>query len=213
MAFTGFLLIGFIFLHMIGNWQVFLGPDVFNAYGALIQGIPGPLWVLRIVLLAALLTHMYLAITLSRENWQARPVAYANSGTIQATITSRAMGLTGLMIFAFVVYHLLHFTTGTFYSDYYNSYDAQGRHDIYSMLVLGFREPVVTISYILAMVLLAMHLHHAVQSIFQTMGWAGTKSRSTLKRLSAAFAVFIFIGYIIIPLAVILGILRLPVEM
>src|SRR3989344_7061296 len=110
MAFTGIALIGFVLAHMLGNLQIFLGAEKLNHYGQTLVNLGGLLWFLRLTLLVIFVFHIYLGFRLKIMNKMARPETYANENTIQASLASRSMIFTGLMILFFVIYHLLHYT-------------------------------------------------------------------------------------------------------
>jgi succinate dehydrogenase / fumarate reductase, cytochrome b subunit len=143
-------------------------------------------------------------------NRAARPVKYHHRKSMTTKWYSRSMAWTGLLIFAFVVYHLLHFTYGLVYPDYFELKDPMGRHDVYRMLVLGFQVPVVAISYIVAMALLCAHLAHGTPSWFQSLGWKHPKYDRLIEQGGKAFAWLLFLGYVSIPVAVWAGLVTLP---
>ncbi|EMJ93245.1 succinate dehydrogenase cytochrome B subunit, b558 family [Leptospira alstonii serovar Sichuan str. 79601] len=205
MAVTGLVYFGFVVVHMLGNLQIFLGQEKINAYGQSLRDIEPLLWVARVILIVSFIIHVYYAITLSIENKQARPVPYAKNNTVQATLASRTMALTGLLIFSFIVYHLLHFTLGVTNPDQFAMTDSKGRHDVYTMVVLGFQNPIVAGSYIFAMFLLASHISHGVASVFQTLGLSTPFLSGKIKAGAILFALFIFVGNTSIPLSIWLG--------
>jgi succinate dehydrogenase / fumarate reductase cytochrome b subunit len=209
-AVTGILLVLFVIVHMMGNWNIFLGPDAMNSYAATLQNLGGLLWIARIGLIIAFLLHIFFAVQLNIENKMARPVQYKKKDYVKATLTSRTMALSGLLILAFVVYHLLHYTLGVVQPETFKAKltDSQGRADVYMMVIYGFRNPIISISYIVAMLLLAMHLDHAIQSVFQTLGLTTKNIFPKLIRISRGVAIFIFLGYTIIPLFILLGIVK-----
>lgn len=207
MGVTGLLLVGFVLIHMLGNLQIFLGPDTLNHYGELLRTLPELLWAARLVLLAAVVLHIASALRLTAENRAARPERYAKSATVQVGIAPRTLILSGLVIAAFVVYHLLHFTFLVTHPEFAHLVDAKGRHDVYAMVVAGFSDPGISAFYALANVLLAMHLSHGVGSLFQTLGLATPRWRPRLDRLGAALAWIILIGNVSIPAAVLLKLL------
>src|ERR1700722_9623049 len=159
MAVTGLALFLFVVGHLAGNLQVFLGWDEINRYGDFLQTNLELLWPARIGLLVMVFLHIWSAIQLTIETRAARPQAYAQREVVAASYASRTMIWSGLSIAAFIIYHLLHFTlqvqginfTGKSFVDLH---DAKGRHDVYAMLVLGFKNPVVAGFYIFAMFLL-----------------------------------------------------------
>jgi succinate dehydrogenase / fumarate reductase cytochrome b subunit len=207
-AATGAILALFVLGHMAGNLQIFLGPDTFNTYAATLKGMPGPLWAARLGLLAALTVHIAGNLKLRGRNAAARPVAYAGQKPLQSTIYSRTMLLSGLILLAFILYHLAHFTLGLIHPDWYRLTDAEGRHDVYSMVVLGFREPLVAIPYLIAMVLLFMHLAHGVASLFQSFGLRTPAWRDAIDGLGRLFAIGVVAGNIAIVVACLLGVVE-----
>jgi succinate dehydrogenase / fumarate reductase cytochrome b subunit len=154
MAISGALLLVFLVVHMSGNLLVLKGPDAFNDYGHFLKTHPQLLWPARIGLLVLFVLHIYLGISLARENRAARPTPYASKNTVQATLASRTMALTGLLILAYLIYHLLHFTIGVVQPQFFSGVDGQGRHDIFTMFVLGFRDPIIFASYVVAQLIL-----------------------------------------------------------
>lgn len=212
MALTGLALLGFVIAHLAGNLQVFLGPEVFNAYGKKLEDFGPVLWIARLTLLAIFLIHIYLGAVLSAENRAARPVPYFRERTVKATPASRTMMLTGLLILAFVIFHLAHFTFRVIFFDQtpeVQLHGAQAR-DIYRMLVLGFQRWYVVAAYLVAQVFLAMHLSHGASSMFQTLGIEHPKYDPVIRRIGPVLAGLIFIGYVSIPTAVLAGIVTLP---
>lgn len=209
-AVTGTLLVLFVIVHMLGNWNMFLGPDAMNSYAANLQSLGGLLWLARIGLIVAFVLHIFFAIQLNIENKMARPIPYKKKDYVKATLTSRTMALSGLLILSFVIYHLLHYTLGVVQPETFkaNLTDSQGRPDVYMMVIYGFKNPLISISYIIAMFFLAMHLDHAVQSVFQTLGLTTKNIFPKLIRFSRGLAIFIFVGYTLIPLSILLGIIK-----
>lgn len=210
MAITGLALFLFVFGHMAGNLQVFLGPEPLNRYGAFLQGLGDLLWLVRIGLLAMVLLHIWSAIKLTQENRAARPQPYAQQELVAASYASRTMLMSGLIILAFIIFHLLHFTvqvqavnlTG---KDFATLKDAQGRHDVYAMVVLGFRNPYVSIFYLIAMTLLCLHLNHGVSAMFQSLGWKSPAYAPLIDCGARAISWIIYLGYISIPISVLAG--------
>ena len=205
-ALTGIALIGFLIAHLLGNLLVFQGRDALNAYAAWLKSNP-LLWVARAGLLAVFGLHVGLAVQLARENRAARPARYARGLAVRGTRrASRYMLVTGLMVFAFVVFHLLHFTLGVVEPASHALTDAQGRHDVYGMVVRGFSVPWIVLAYAAAMALLGLHLHHGVLSVLQTLG-VGNPTWAPLARTAASALVVALIGgNFAIPLLVFLGV-------
>ena len=210
MAVTGLVLFGFVLVHMLGNLQVYIGQEEYNAYAAFLKGKPEILWGARSVLIASVLLHIVSGVRLNLLNSAARPVAYTKKIFTKATFTSRSMVLSGLVVLAFVIYHLLHFTLGVTDPSHYHLHDAQGRHDVYSMFIYGFKNVYVAVWYMISMVLLGMHLNHGASSLFQSLGLNGPRYSSLIERIGPVFATIIVIGNISMPLAVLMGWLTLP---
>lgn len=212
MAISGLALFLFVVGHMIGNLQVFLGPDTINEYGHFLQSKPELVWTARIGLLLMVVLHIWSAIKLSAENRAARGSSYGNYKAVGSSYASRTMLVSGLVIFTFIIYHLLHFTvradvnfTGT---DFTKLQDAKQRFDIYNMIIIGFSNPIVSIFYIISMGLLSLHLSHGVSSMFQSLGLKNRKYGKAIDRLALVAAAVLIIGYSAIPIAVLTGILK-----
>jgi len=210
MAVTGFILFGFVVGHLAGNLQIFLGPEAINRYGHFLQSNPELIWPARLVLLLMLVLHIWSAVKLSQENKAARPIRYGEYKPVASSYASRTMLMSGLIIFAFVVYHILHFTVQTRYvnftgQNFVDFTDPAKRHDIFKMMVVGFSNKWVCGFYILGMALLCLHLSHGVSSMFQSIGWKNQVYGPCLDKLARVVAVLIFVGYSSIPLAILLG--------
>jgi len=210
MALSGLALVGFVVVHMIGNLQVFLGADALNHYAVALREMPFQLlWVARVILLAAVLVHIFSAVRLTNLNRAARPEAYAMKKPVASTYASRTMMMGGLILLAFIVYHLAHFTFGITNPADFARHDAQGRHDVYAMVILGFTNPIVTGAYVLAMVPLAMHLSHGASSLFQSLGISHPKYDPLLRSIGPFLATVIFVGNVSMPIAVLAGFVKM----
>lgn len=213
MALTGIALFIFVVGHLVGNLQVFLGPEAINRYGSFLKSMGELLWGARIGLLIAVGLHIWSAVTLSAQNKAARPEAYGNYRPVGSTYASRTMLMSGLIIAAFVIYHLLHYTallkainlTG---QDFASFHDAKGRHDVYRMMIVGFSNPIVSIFYIVAMSLLMLHLSHGLTAMFNSLGIRNQNYRKLIDGFARVASIAILIGYVSIPLAVMFGILK-----
>ena len=209
MALSGFVLIGFVFVHMAGNLQILMGQEKINAYAHTLQSLPLPLlWGSRLFLLLAVVVHAVTAYQLVKENRAARPNRNDIEKTQRAGIASLKMGLTGSILLAFIVFHLLHFTTRTIYPEYsemlttIGSPDSNEIHDVYSMVLAGFQHTWVSVFYVVAMFLLCGHLAHGVSSAFQSLGLRTENWRVKLDLVAKAYAWVIFIGFSIVPILV-----------
>ena len=170
------------------------------------------LWAARGGLLAIFVLHIWLAARLKFRNWAARPTRYAYEDTVQATWASRTMIWTGLVILAFVIFHLLHYTfglafaTAPHHTNFLELKDpANGHHDVYAMTVYGFRNVPVAIAYIIAQLFLGLHLSHGISSSFQSMGWNAPRWWRLIHGVGLAIALIVVIGNIAMPLAVMTG--------
>ena len=210
-ALTGIVLVGFVIGHMLGNLQIFLGQDALNNYAQMLHNTPALLWGARLVLIVSFFAHIGLTIKLTRQNRLARPQTYAYQQSIQAPASSRTMIFSGLLVLSFVIYHLLHFTLGLTHPEHKSLIDSMGRPDVYSMVVLGFQNIWVSLSYIVAMILLGLHLSHGVSSLWQTLGLNHVKYNTCIKASGPAIALILVAGNLSMPVAVLLGFLSLPV--
>ena len=204
-AITGLIWVGYVIAHLVGNLQVFFGPGQINDYAAFLHSIPAGLWAARIVLIVALILHIVLTIKLTAENRTARPERYQKKAYVQATAAARTMMLSGPLILAFIIFHLLHLTTRDIYPDYQSWVDPLGRTDVYRMLIAGFQSWLVSGFYVVAIVLLCLHLSHGFSSLLQTLGINSKRTMGLLSKGGRALAVLIAIGYISIPVAVLFG--------
>jgi len=215
MAVTGFAMFLFVIGHLAGNLQIFIGREEINRYGNFLQTNPEVLWPVRFAMLAMLVLHIWSASKLSVENKAARSEGYSVYRPIGSTYASRTMLMSGLIVFVFIIYHLLHYTvqvkainlTGQDFAriEYKGPHDLYPIHDIFQMMVAGFSNPWVSAFYILGIALLSLHLSHGASSMFQTMGWKNDAWRPFLDNAARVVAWLIFLGYISIPVAILLG--------
>lgn len=227
MAVTGLVLLGFVTGHLIGNFHVFGAPEEINGYAHFLQGLGPVLWLVRLFLLACVGLHIWAAVVLSLENWKARPEEYNHKKWLQASLASRWMKWSGLMVLAFLIYHLLHFTigvnSGAFIGDafkanheYVMQHDfhllgfllvTKGTvvHDVHHMMVQGFLNPLVSAAYVIAIGLLAFHLWHGIESMFQTLGLKTNRWSAALKFLARAYCLAYFAGNAFIVGAILSG--------
>jgi len=208
-ALTGIAMILFLMGHLAGNLLIFIGPEAINAYGVKLRDLGPLLWVIRAGLLAILVLHIVATISLRRENRKARPEKYAVHKRQRSTIFARTMLVSGIIVLAFLIFHLAQFTFQVTDPAYKDLHDAKGQHDIYSMVIMGFSNPLTSAFYILALGLVAFHLSHGFASVFQTLGITNLKMKRIYETVAVVFAWLLFLGYISIPLAVLTGILSL----
>ena len=195
MAVSGAVLAGFVVAHMAGNLQIFLGPEAFNAYARTLRHLPELVWTVRTVLVVMVLLHIWSSLHLAVIKSEARPVGYERRKSAGSSYASRTMYMSGPIIAAFVAYHLMQFTFGVGGTPY-------SRFDAYGNIINGFRVPAVSIFYILAMALLCLHLRHGLWSMFQTLGFYHPRHTPRIKRLASVLALFVFFGFVSIPVAV-----------
>lgn len=205
MAISGLVLMGYVLLHMVGNLKIYFGAESLNEYAEWLREIGEPalprewlLWGMRIVLLVAVVVHIYAAYALTRMNQRARPVKYASKRDyVAADFASRTMRWTGIIVVLFVVWHLLDLTWGTANPDFVSG-------DVYHNVIASFERIPVAIAYVIANLALGVHLYHGAWSLFQSMGWYGTWRRT----FSIAFAAVVVIGNVSFPLAVMFGVVN-----
>ena len=197
MALTGVILSGFVLVHMLGNLQAYQGAEALDAYGKLLRKEPALLWTFRLVLLSAVGLHIWAFIALTRKNLQARPQAYQATKYKESSFASRSMTITGPLILLFIIYHILHLTTGTFHPDFQEG-------AVYHNLVSGLKG-IVGVIYVVAMIMLAFHLWHGVWSMFQTLGAPEDRYRSLGRRFATIFTILVTLGFASVPLAVLTG--------
>jgi len=206
---TGVILILFVIGHLLGNLQVFLGPEWINAYSQHLRDLGPFLWLIRAVLLASVLLHIYFTLLLAIENRHARPEAYRDRNYVKASWASRHMVVSGLVVLAFIIFHLLHFTARKFNPQFQLlKLDQLNRYDVYSMMVYGFHNVYASAFYIVGLFLLTLHLTHGSSSFFQSLGLTNQKLTPRLAIGGRIFAWLLFIGYASIPIAVLLGLIK-----
>jgi succinate dehydrogenase / fumarate reductase cytochrome b subunit len=227
MALTGLILVLFVLGHMLGNLQIFLGPDVINAYAYKLHHVMpvAMLWGIRLFLLANIGIHIWAAISLTLDNRKARPQGYDQNKTVQTTYAAKTMRMSGFIVLAFIIFHIAHYTARNVPGMEYNEQltdVALVKHgepvmhngevvmtfNVNDMMVGGFHVWWVSAFYIIATGLLCMHLTHGVSSMFQTMGLRNQLWRKRLDRFAMITGVVIFLGFAVIPVASLTGILK-----
>lgn len=205
---SGALLILFLLAHLAGNLTIYLGQngEGINVYAQTLHTSQVFLWGARLGLLAVFLVHILTAISLAHQNKRARPQRYAVKAHVQSSIFVRTMILSGIVVLSFAIFHVLQFAAGL--NSHSHLTDAQGRHDVASMIILSFRSPLVSGFYLLSLVLLGMHLSHGVSSIFQTFGLNGRKTAACIKRFALVVAWGLMAAFASIPIASLAGFLQ-----
>ena len=210
MAVTGLIGIGFVILHVAGNLQAFEGRAKLNGYSALLHGPAAELLLaMRVVLVVAVILHVLMAVQLTQRARAARPVGYRKRESQIATVASRTMRVGGFLLLAFIVFHILHFTTRQVDpARWAHQSDASGRYDIYGNVVASFRIWWVTAIYLVAMLFLGLHMWHGVWSFGRSLGVAKPGDNPMKRRVAPALAVLLWLGFSIVPLAVFFGVIR-----
>ncbi|HJQ21786.1 MAG TPA: succinate dehydrogenase cytochrome b subunit [Gemmatimonadaceae bacterium] len=210
MAVTGLIGIGFVILHVAGNLQAFEGREKLNAYSAMLHGPAAELlWLVRAVLIVAVILHVLMAAQLTARARAARPVGYRKRESQVATFASRTMRVGGFLLLAFIVFHILHFTTRQVDpAGWAHRSDVTGRYDIYGNVVGSFRIWWVSAIYLIAMVLLGLHMWHGVWSFGRSLGVAKPGGNPMKRRVAPALAVLLWLGFSAVPVAVLLGVIR-----
>jgi succinate dehydrogenase / fumarate reductase, cytochrome b subunit len=211
MAVTGLLLVAFVIGHMAGNLQVFIGAARMNAYAAFLQGLGELLWLVRIVLFVALVLHVLMAWQLTQIKRQARPVGYQQRDPQVSTVASRTMRWGGVLILVFIVFHILHFTTGTVFPMASRAdalYPAWTHTDVYGNVIAAFRVPWVVAFYLVAMLFLLLHLFHGAWASVRTLGFVKPSDHPRRRHVATAIALVVWLGFSVVPVAVFLGLVR-----
>lgn len=212
MAVTGLLLLGFVAIHLAGNLSVFAGPDGINAYAVKLHSLGAFVWVFRLAMLALFAVHITFGIKLSLENRAATPVDYAVKQRVKTTFSSDSMLYTGLILLAFLIYHLLHFTvqiTNPEISANTLPLDAAMRPDVFSMVVLSFQKVFISLVYIVGMIALFLHLSHGLSSFVQTFGLNNGPSLEKVSLGGKLVAVGFLLAYVAIPVLILARFVKL----
>lgn len=208
MAVTGFIWIGFVFVHMVGNLKMYFGAHDYNVYGEFLRTVGYPLfphtvllWIARIVIVSAVVLHVWAAAALTSQSLSSRPGAYKENNRAQPlyVYASRTMRWGGIIIGLFILYHILHLTTGTLHNDFIHG-------DVYHNVVAGFSVWWVSLIYIVAMGALGLHMFHGIWSMFQTLGWNNAGLTNFWRLVALGVTAIVILGNISFPLAVLTGI-------
>ena len=211
MAVTGVIFGLFVIVHMLGNLKVFAGAGDFNAYAAFLRSVGAPavpeeglLWIFRIVLLVAVVLHVYGAFALHGRARQSRG-KFRRQGMVSNwnTFTARTMIITGIVLLAFIIFHILDLTIGAAVApaDFVHG-------EAYANLVASFSRPAVAIWYIIAQLALLLHLSHGLWTATSDLGITGARWRKVLLFLSGLIPLLVVVGNIAIPVAVLTGVVR-----
>lgn len=210
MAVTGLIGIAFLILHVAGNLQAFEGQTKLNDYSTMLHGpLNELLWVIRVVLIAAVILHVMMAYQLARRTAAARPIGYQRREPQVSTLAARTMTWGGVLLLVFIIFHILHFTTGTFDPGHAaGMVDPHGERDVYGNIVASFRVWWVAAFYVVAMVALGFHLFHGAWSSLRTLGYAQPSEHPLHRRIASVVAVALWLGFTVVPLGVIAGVIH-----
>lgn len=211
MAVTGLMLVGFITVHLLGNLSVFAGADGINAYAKGLHDLGPLVWIFRLAMLGLFAVHITFGVQLYLENKAATPDTYAVQKSLVTTFSAKTMVFTGLILLAFLIYHLLHFTvqvTNPEISASHLPLDAAMRPDVFSMVVLSFQKVFISVIYIIAMIALLLHLSHGVSSWVQTLGWSTGPSQDKVTAVGKVLAIVYGLAYIAIPVSILAYIVK-----
>jgi succinate dehydrogenase / fumarate reductase cytochrome b subunit len=202
MAVTGLIMVAYLITHVLANLLVFQGPAGINAYSAFLHGTGGALWAARLVLLAALVLHVVAAVQLTGRRFRARPAGYAGGREPQvSTWASRTIRWGGVLILVFLVYHILHFTIGSAHPSFVEG-------NPYHNVATGFRNPIVVTIYLIAMAVVGLHLYHGVWSSGRSLGMSPPSPNPLRRTIALVLALLIWLGFTVIPIAVLAGVVR-----
>ena len=200
MAVSGVIAFGFLVVHMLGNLQIYLGPEKLNSYAEALHSLGALVWIFRGFMAAAIIVHILSAALVTLQSWKARPQGYALHRFRETTYAARTMWWGGPIILLFVLYHLGHLTTGGVHPGFTNN--------VYNNVVTGFQVWWASLIYILAMVFVGLHLYHGLWSMFQTVGASHPKWNPWRRTFAVVFALAIALGNISIPVSVLAGMIQ-----
>jgi len=208
MAVTGVVLLLFVFAHMAGNLHFFEGPQAIADYARFLRTVGAPalgygqaLWIVRIILLVAVVVHIWAAWSVTRASWAARPIGYRQLEKVETTYAARTMRWGGVIILLFVVYHLMDLTFGSANPSYVPL-------DPYHNMVASFSRVPVALSYLVAMAVLCLHMYHGIYSGFQTLGLNHPRYNRFRRGLAGAYAVIVAAGFASVPVSILAGWMR-----
>ena len=214
MAISGIAMMGFVLFHMIGNLKMYMGATALNHYAEFLKELLYPiapkgvvLWILRGGLITMLLLHLHAAWSLTRLNRFARAVKYQGPRDYQvAKFASRTMRWTGIIVLSYLIWHILDLTLGVVNTTGTNGEFVKG--EVYQNVLNSLNRPVVAAFYVIANVLLGIHLFHGAWSIFQSLGWNNPRFNNWRRGFATAFATIVVVGNVSFPIAVIAGIVK-----
>lgn len=205
MALTGIGLWGFVIAHLVGNLQVFQGPEAINHYGVWLReiGHGSFVWILRAGLFAIFVLHIFFGIRLAAKNRGARPIGYRKQKLLASNVAATSMAVTGTFILVFLLFHLAHTTWGFVLPEYFTATtlkDGTPAHDIYAMMGRGFQQPWLVVVYLMGQIILLAHLIHGTANLWQSLGWHHTVWSPVASGAGRAIAAVIVVLNISMPL-------------
>ncbi|WP_245852327.1 succinate dehydrogenase cytochrome b subunit [Blastococcus aggregatus] len=207
MAISGIILVLYLIAHMIGNLKAFAGADEFNHYSEWLRTIGNPalpgattLWLIRIILLVAVVAHIWAAVSLWRQARSARPERYVTKKAVAQSYASRTMRWGGVIILAFIIFHLLDLTLGAV-----NAEGSDG--EPFDRMLASFQNPVVTLFYAISVILVGMHLRHGIWSATQTLGQSNRRREVTVNYAATAIATILTVGFLLTPFSILFGLI------
>jgi len=206
MAITGILMVLFVVVHLLGNSSIFI-PGGINAYAEHLHALPPLVWAFRLAMLVFIGVHIIFGTQITVENSSANPQGYAVKRQLKASFSSENMIWSGVLIALFVIGHICHFTAHLTPDIVVNKLP-DGGTDVFTMVVSSFGHPVVVLLYVAAMIALFLHLNHGIQCFFHTMGWNNDCTLAVITKAGTVVAVIFLLGYSIIPLSILTGILK-----
>jgi succinate dehydrogenase / fumarate reductase, cytochrome b subunit len=207
-ALSGLALAVFVVFHMLGNLQVFQGPEALNSYAAFLREMPMALWSARLTLLAIVVVHIGLSVRLAINNRRARPVGYVMHQYRKASLASRTMALTGTLLALFIVFHLLHLTAGWVDPSFHNRLDIRGQRDVFGNVVHAFQNPFFVAIYLVGQIVLGFHLSHSLSSSLQTLGMEHPMLDRLFRGAGPLVAILVVVGNTAIVLAIAFGLVH-----
>lgn len=207
MAITGFFMLFFVTVHLVGNSSIFIGPSALNTYAEKLHSLGALVWIFRVFMLLMLAVHVFFGILLTLENSAANPSKYAVSKKLKATFSSQTMIWTGALLLSFLVYHLLQFTI-RITPDILPDAVANRPGDVYGMVIGSFRFTTISLVYVAAMATLFFHLNHGIQSLVQTFGCSNDTTLPKVTLIGKLISVIFLVGYSAIPVLILAGILN-----
>ena len=208
MALTGLGMVLFLIIHMLGHLGMFAGQHAYNTYADKLQSLGALKWIARGGLVVIVVVHILTALRLVAINRAARPVNYAVYKPVVTSTAARYMATTGLIILAFIIFHLLHFTLGEVQPAVQHLVDKEGHHDVYTAFVVAFKTPALFAIYAVSMFLLLLHLSHGSSSWLQSLGLRHPKYSPGLDKFAWGLTAVLFIGFMAPPTAVLLGMIK-----